>query len=613
MSVLEVRRIDEVFGVFLSDGAWRPIQANGELVQRFNVGWSPICVVDAFAPLHVLRLRHVDGAEASWMLDGDMLRLGDSIAHVAEHSRDPLRDRARALFGLVFDRIIAAPTPERPGDADDLAALCEATIRELVSLVLPTRLAGLVVVNLDDAAADAVLGPFGLHAAMLRATLSGSLPEAFQRRLRHGVWSCPSPIDGRPVEAEIGLPLTDRITAYRFTDRVAQQVFYVTAQDYHDCLAGLFLPGLGLYCIAGYAPDAHTLLELLLVHATLHQRRLRHILAAPSRGKVAVNFVSDYPTLHIGHVVWNELSGLQELVETLEPEFLPLVCVLAAASGSEAFGRLDDLFPEFAGKVLRPDVPWAHAAAHVYDNRWFFMRYKTRYVRSRVGERIRALVADDPVLERDRTIARRFADEGRTCILLGLRVGNRTLADIAGFMTIAIDHLVARLGRVAIVLDGTNNRLGLDVTTSYASFGPRGADEPLIEELRIALELRRRYGGVRDVEIVGTVGAPLACGLFWAARSRFFVAPWGAALAKYRRVCNRPGLVVTNRFNIGTPVGDLPIYHDPRFMEAPSPMRFVALDHVADAPGPAGFYANFDIDPQGLRDGIDALIELTAR
>ena len=612
MSVLEIRRIDGVFGIVAGDGAWRPIRTGGEPVRRFNAGWSPVCAIDGFAPLHMLSLRHEGGAEATWILDGDMGRLGDSLGQLPDRDRHVLREQADALLGLVFDRILAAPRPGPAGAADDLAALCEATVTELVGLVATVRAAGIAVVELNDPAADAALAPFGLRSAALRRTLDGSLPETFRERMRHGAMLRPSPFGGAPAEAAIGLPLDESVSAYRFADPSAGGTFYLTAQDYHDRTNGLLFPSLGLYCTLHHAPDLRWLLGMLLVHAARHQRRLLAYLATPARDKVAVNFVSAFPVLHLGHVVWNDLAALQELVETVAPDELPLVCVLGAALGGEPFGPIDRLFPEFAGRVLRPEGSWAQAAAQIYDNGWFFMRYKTRYVRGGTGARIRALAAEDPVLTPDRAVAARLKGEGRAFVLLGIRVGNRTLDDVTGFLTAAIDHLVARLGRVAIVIDGTNSRLGLDPTTSYGSFGPAGQDEPLIEETRIVFALRRRYQHAREVEIVSTVGAPVPCSVSWAAHCRFFVAPWGAGLAKYRWVCNLPGFVVTNRSNLGTPGGDLPIYHDPRYVEAPSPMRFVSRDHVLDAPGPHGFYGNFGVDPQALRAGIDGMIGLTA-
>lgn len=611
MSVLEVRRVGDVFNVILHDGRSLPIQLNEGPVRSFNAGWNPVCVIDGFAPLHMLSLRHDDGSEATWILNDVMLRLAGSLSQLPPEHQAPLQQRAISLFQAVFDRIVKAPRPRQASDGEDLASLCEPTINELLPLAAPALTAGLVTINLNDAAADGVLQPFGLSATDLRDTLAGSVPEAYRQRLRTGELICTSPFDGRPVAAEIGLVLLDRLTAYRFTDPDGQRSFYVMVQDYHEAKTALYLPDAGLYCTAGHAPEASNLVAILAGHAALHQRRLIRYLATPATGKTPINFVSDYPTLHIGHVVWNELSGLEELVELLDPAELPPVCVLNAPNGSEPYGPIDQLYPEFAGRVLRPEVSWSQTAAYVYDNGYFFMRYMTKFVRAAVGRRIRAAVSRDQRLVQERALAQRWREQGRVLVMLGLRVGNRTFGDQPGFLIAAIEHLIDRLGRVVIVIDGHNSRLGLDATTSYMSFGPAGQDDPLIEEMRIVLALRRRYERDRRVEIVGTVGVPLACGLFWGMQSRFFIAPWGAALAKYRWVCNMPGFVLTNRYNLSQNLGDLPIYHDPAYVEAPNPMHFIAPEHVADAPGPTGFYANFTPDPNAVRAGIDQLIAET--
>lgn len=611
MSTLEVRVAGGVFNVVRDTGELSPIMNHGP-VSAFNDGWAPVCVVSAFAPVHLLVLRHVDGADATWFLDGEMTRIGGAAGQVSEPEQAHLQARALVLFRSILATVLTAAEPRSPGDADDLASLSEGTIRELAALVWDELMAEMTVVDLGNPLSDTVLSRFGVDAGTVRETLAGSVPDAYRQRMQDGVLPCVSPFDGAPVQAELGMILLDSLTGYRFTDPRSQRSFYVTTQDYHDRKTGLFLPDLGLYCVSGYAPALSKLFPVLLVHAALHQRRLVRCLALPSAKRIPVNFVSDYPTLHLGHVVWNELSGLQELVSMLDPAALPLVCVLNAAGGSEPFGPIEALFPEFAGKVIRPLVSWSDAAGYVYDSNLFFMRYKTRHVPLAVGRRIRAGVERDPRLAQDRTLAERLHAEGRACVLLGLRVGNRTLGDQLGFLVGVIEHLVARLGRVSVVIDGSNARLGLDASTSYASFGPPGEEEPTITELRIVMALRRHFHHNRRIEFVSTVGAPLACGLFWIMQCRFFVAPWGAALAKYRWVCNLPGFVVTNRFNLGEPVGDLPIYHAPEFVEAPSPMHFVALEHVADAPGPLGFYANFTVDPAAVTEGIDRMIEETA-
>jgi hypothetical protein len=153
--------------------------------------------------------------------------------------------------------------------------------------------------------------------------------------------------------------------------------------------------------------------------------------------------------------------------------------------------------------------------------------------------------------------------------------------------------------------------LGSDASTSFATFGPASNDDAIIAELTIVMKLRQTYSQDDSVRFVSTVGSPLATSIYWILQSQFFIAPWGAALAKYRWVCNKPGFVVTNRFNISGPTGDLGIYHEPEFMENPSPMKIIPLDGVLEVPGSSGFYANFSIDPAALSVGLDWLIKIS--
>lgn len=605
---LAVRRIDGVFCVLPEQGEPMPIWLGQDRLESFHHGWSPVHVLSLFAPVFVLELLHVDGHRATWFLDQRMARIGGALRDLPPAAQATLQAQALPLFRAVMDRLVIPARPDHPARAADLALLGEPLIQELLQLVRPELLPRLRVVNLFDPAADAQLAELGLRGDLVRAALSGSFVDDYRARMRTGAMPGVSPFDGGPADAEAGLML-DRITAYRHVDPRCERSFYVATKDYHDTKTALYVPSLELYCMGSFPTDFETFFLRLVGHMTNHQHRLVPYLATPASARRTINFVSDYPTLHIGHVMWNEISGLEELVQLLPRDALPHVCVLNAVNGSEPYGQLDVLFPEFAGRVERPPIQWAQAAAFVYERGFFFVRYMTKYVRLGGGRRIRELVRQDPRLAEDRALAQRLADEGRLCILLGLRVGNRTIVDFTAYLIDVIEHLTRRLGAVTIVLDGSNARLGLDPSTAFGSFGPPGQEEPLVEELRIVFQLRRRFDGT-TVRIVSAVGSPLAANLFWIMQSRFFVAPWGAALAKYRWVCNTPGFVVTNRNNLAHPEGDLLIYNAPRFMEEPTPMRFIDLADVVDEGAP-GFYTNFRPAPAAVHAGIDSFIAET--
>ncbi len=607
---LDVRFSDGCWCVIGRDGAAVPISLHGQPVRAFDPGWEPVRVVTLFAPVHLLALRHDDGNAASWYLDAQMRWVAGPVRSLPPELLHPLRAQLLALFRLLMVRIVAVAKAELVPEAAELTLLCEGTILELLDLVLEDLLPLLQVVDLREPDADGRLRTAGLEPGRVRATLAGSLQADYRTLMRDGAMCCVSPLDGAEAVAEAGLFLPERQTAYRFVGHGGSHGFYLATYGYHDVKAAVYVPELNLCCVAATLPHGRTFVLRLIGHMAAHQLRLVPYLSRP-RIKGVVTFCGVFPSLHIGHVVWNELSALEELVQTFQPSDLPFVCVLDVPNGNEVYGPLDALFPELAGRVLRPQVPERDAAAFIYDNDIFAIRVTAHYVQAAVGRRIQALALRDPRLAEDRAMARRLDGEGRSCILLGLRVGNRTVPDQAGFLIGAIDHLAHRLGPITVVLDGSNARLGLDATTFYGSFGPPGQEEAVIEELRIVLALRRRYQGSR-VTIVGTVGAPIAASIFWIMQSRFFVAPWGAGLAKYRWVCNKPGFVVTNRHNLSHPEGDLLIYQSPETVEAPTPMHLIALDQVADAPGAAGFYANFQPDAAAVAAGIDRLIAETA-
>ena len=124
-------------------------------------------------------------------------------------------------------------------------------------------------------------------------------------------------------------------------------------------------------------------------------------------------------------------------------------------------------------------------------------------------------------------------------MLLGLRVENRTLADQEAFFADVMTMCVEELGRVAFVIDGHNMRDGV----AFRSHGEQASDTVAIaEEQRIAELLAYHVRDDASMQVIDIIGAPLRTSIFWCNRAAFFVTPWGAGLAKYRWVCNRPEL-----------------------------------------------------------------------
>jgi hypothetical protein len=264
---------------------------------------------------------------------------------------------------------------------------------------------------------------------------------------------------------------------------------------------------------------------------------------------------------------------------------------------------------------------------YAYTNGVIILRVTREHVSSRLRDRILERVRTSAVYAEARSVTgtgrRRRTSKAGPAILIGLRVENRTLVDLAEFYTNLADFIVDRFPHAVLVLDGHNARGDVEGGKVIESHGePSARRKPVEIERDLAAALRERFRS-RPVTIADTIGQPIAASLAWADSCDCFVSIWGASLAKYRWVCNRTGFIVTSRDNL-LRRGDLHIYDAERFMEAPTPLRFIDPGLVTDepdapllvnvAPGNASFF-NFRVDEARLFPQIGEMIEqvLTGR
>lgn len=167
--------------------------------------------------------------------------------------------------------------------------------------------------------------------------------------------------------------------------------------------------------------------------------------------------------------------------------------------------------------------------------------------------------------------------------MLGLRVENRTAVDLIRVLVEIVETIAADHPDAVFVVDGHNSRPGSNGAAVIEGHTETAATQSPIEVERSLAWALRAWFADRPLRIVDTLGAPLEDSLAWADRADCFVAIWGAGLAKYRWVCNKPGLIVTGRWNRLERV-DLRIYDQPDYMESPTPVVFAPPTLVEDRP-----------------------------
>jgi hypothetical protein len=320
---------------------------------------------------------------------------------------------------------------------------------------------------------------------------------------------------------------------------------------------------------------------------------------------------------HLGVYLWHQMSGLAEMFRQVPSERVPEIIVMAAADGSEKFGRLDDLYPELIGKMNRAHRTDASFVEYAYGSGRFIIRIGDRRVTRDLARRIIRVSERDRGLSSQRRRYRRVHASRAPVVALGLRTENRTLRDLPGFYVRVIQRVLQRAPAMTAVLDGHNgDSVGSGGRIYPSHFESMAKTPPLKVEREIVSRLQTSFDG--EVEIIDNVGASISTSIFWIRRSHFFIAPWGAWLAKARWVCNKPGIILTSKWNLRHR-HDLHIYDSEPDIENPSPVHFVAEEFVTDRPDAPVLYLgpnfvpesnyNFDVDEQAVFAAVEQYLD----
>ena len=602
-----------------------PLLSGNEPVAEFAPGWRPTGLYTGLAPLLLLEFAHDGGGRGVWFLDHRLNRIGGEVGDLPPSMLGLLRQHATPLLRRLLDQVLTSQTPSLDPRLLDFLSLDQA-IR--VSITQSCR-DGLLPTPLVDRLDHLALQPMFFTAAdgRLRAIERSRLLAALEVEWQDHQTSCllagrlvwPSPIDGAELQSDGSLPLDDFHILYRFTDRAAGLVFFVAIAEHEAHAVAVWFPSMNLMLSrndhdrVAAATQVHPRLTWLVDHVV----RWADVLV-PYLARKASRFASvmrAYPAVHLGHQIWNELSGIDYAVRDI-PDALPTWLVLGPDQGVELYGPIDQLFPELAGRVNRSLHDTAEMTGWAYRNDVFILRVTRSTVSAGLRDRIQARVRRMPATrEVARVLAGRDAP-GSPVILFGLRVENRTLADLGGFLRAFATYLARRYPNAMLVLDGHNARGEVAGGRVIKSHGEHGGGSPIDVERALVATLRTAMAGAPLI-VLDTIGRPLSYSLAWAGACHCFVSIWGAGLAKYRWVCNKPGYVLSNRSNL-TARPDLRIYDAPEYMDDPTALVMVDAALVQDDPAapqllPYGAsqpsYVNFHVDIDHILPRIGALID----
>ena len=587
---------------------------NDDKPAEFLLGWRAVNAYDGLAPVTIVSFVSDGGEEGLWFLDSRLRRCAGLAREVPAPMLADMMDRLCPLLDGLWSALALShqPRPMTAAERDflDLPAHCRNSLLELYlgafDSALGVRRFDLPgggqphTPTLSCGQRQVPLRLQGMHGLFD----PGLLQREQARLVGQGFMVLPSPVDGQPLRCDRSLALDADLTAYRLHDPRWQVTVYVLAGEIYFRTLAVYVPEARLVLAAD--PDAFASrwpdLELVFRrHLAQHGRALFDYLAAPTT--VPLHFWRGRNAMHLGHLLWNDLSGIAALVAAVPAGGLPSFLVCESGSRPEMYGPIDRIFPELQGRVVRREEPFMALVDGFYETKACLFRSSGMQVSRSLRDRISApdRHAEAPV------------------VLLGLRTENRTLHDLPGFCRALVAHLAATIGRAVLVVDGHNRHDGDPAEGGGAmiwSHGELGAEASPVDAERALVQVVVEAARGTGIEVLSTVGEPVAESVAWGRAARFFVSFWGAGLAKYRWLCNCPGVVLTNRWNLGN-LHDLHIYSNPGTMEQPSPMLFVDADAVHDLPDSpllvrhgaehAPTLCNFRVELPAVFEAVDAM------
>ena len=640
---------DGIMHVRLGEDRTAPLySAPGEAFTSFVDGWTPWLLYSGLAPFLVLEFRHENGARAAWLLDSALCRLGDKLADLTAPQAEALRQHSAALLRRMIVDILLRPMPVLSREAQAFVQVNDVLRTAISESGGEAVLASPRAVLVGDMAQSTAFGsPFGNEPVVLeRAHFQAGLAVALENRVvattRDGMLSWPSPVDGRPLRCQGCLYFDDFRFAYRFADIAAGLTFYVIASDHYCKPLAVYVPHLDLLVVRD-ARCKH-LLDVYfppnLARWFINQAALNGPLLVPYWVRGAHRMASvmrGQPGTHLGHQLWNELSGMEYLLTSAEGGQIPEWIIPGARHGIELWGEVETIFPELRRRIRRDLDHASDVMPYLYREGVCAIRVTREQVSAELRRRLQRITQSDAVFGQARALAQAARARGAPVIVLGLRVENRTLVDIPAFFADLIRMVAEGWPGAVLVVDGHNARAPV-VGAPVVGILPRGSDAagaaviqshgesladraPLELEREIAASLRQQAQGL-DVTVIDTLGASIATSLSWTMQCDCFVSIWGASLAKFRWVCNKPGLVVSSRANLLNR-DDLHIYDSPQYMETPTPLLFADPAAVVDDPAaprlvpvsPGNpFFANFRVDHDQVMAQVRVMLaKVTAR
>lgn len=338
--------------------------------------------------------------------------------------------------------------------------------------------------------------------------------------------------------------------------------------------------------------DARTRLTTLYVELFADQQSTLQYLSEDAREVI----IAQYPIPHIGHYVWNGISGWDSFFKYCPQERKPNS--ITYCGNLRMMADVSELYPEACqeiGNILVSESEAQYAAMPRSRNA-MLLTLKDDFVTEHLARRM-LMWAEKNVSEEFRSKIGEFRSHCYPMLLVNVRLDNRAWVEQADGFVEVFKALQRNHPAIGFVIDGINT----GVTQGWTH-----ADMSVDREKELAKRLVEKSNGVL---IYDSIGCTVAESLIIADLADGFMGHVGAGMAKYRWIANLPGVAFSNEIFSGPGHRDGRLYDSYREGARQAihvPQAAIKDDLSSDAP--AGLKANFLMDWRSVHQAAEEFL-----
>jgi tetratricopeptide (TPR) repeat protein len=339
----------------------------------------------------------------------------------------------------------------------------------------------------------------------------------------------PCPITGKILRSNQSFFINGQLGIYRF---VGEQIFYLIVYGPAFIKSFLFFPDRELIITPTNSLDPVKIINIwkILTVANWHNV-CDYICSVRPKKLVLLHGWMD----SIAHYLWNELSGIQRLVDNSLIAKVDKILI----GQCEYYAPIEQIFPEIpAEKIVRvPQAEIKDIYKTLLDNKYFALKVANNYIQQELANRIYRISLEHchaSFLEQIKTSKQNFP-----LIWITIRTGRRLwLEQVEGTVKL-LKEIALSYPNLGIVIDG--------VSLSYRNellLGGR-EEEMLKNDLIVAQQILDLLEDTH-INVYNSVGCRMYESIVWANNIDFYIVPFGGGMAKITYLANKPGIVHSN-------------------------------------------------------------------